>query len=172
MTGAIKISTYHHQYQAQVIELILKIQQQEFGLPITLEEQPDLLIIPSFYQKGNGNFWIALDGDRVIGTIAAIDIGNNHLALRKMFVDVNYRGKPGIGKKLMDFLVSRAKDKNVREIYLGTINKFKAALRFYEKNGFLPVSKSDLPSSFPVMQGDNAFYRLTVSTSSPSYSSS
>ena len=165
MTGTIKISTYHHQYQAQVIELILKIQQQEFGLPITLEEQPDLLIIPSFYQKDNGNFWIALDDDCVIGTIGAIDIGDGYLALRKMFVDVNYRGQPGIGKKLMDSLVSRAKDKNVREIYLGTIGNFKAALRFYEKNGFLPVSKSDLPPSFPVMEGDNVFYRLTVSTS-------
>lgn len=166
MTGTIKISTYHHQYQAQVIELILKIQQQEFGLPITLEEQPDLLVIPSFYQKGNGNFWIALDGDNVIGTIGAIDIGDNrYLALRKMFVDVNYRGKPGIGKKLMDSLVNRARDKNVQEIYLGTIGKFAAALRFYEKNGFLPVSKSNLPPTFPVMQGDNVFYRLTVSTS-------
>lgn len=162
MTGTIKISTYHHQYQAQAIELILKIQQREFGLPITLEEQPDLLIIPSFYQKGNGNFWVALDGDRVIGTIAAIDIGDRHLALRKMFVDVNYRGQPGIGKKLMDSLIRWAGDKNVREIYLGTIDKFKAAIRFYEKSGFLPVSKFDLPPSFPVMQKDNLFYRLTV----------
>ncbi|KST69677.1 GNAT family N-acetyltransferase [Mastigocoleus testarum] len=166
MTNTIKISTYNHQYQAQVIELILKIQQQELGLAITLEEQPDLLIIPSFYQKGNGNFWIALDGNNVIETIGAIDMGDNrYLALRKMFVDVNYRGKSRISKKLMDSLVSHARTNNVREIYLGTIGNFKGALRFYEKNGFLPVSKSDLPASFPVMEKDNLFYCLTVSTS-------
>ncbi len=88
MTDKIEISVYHPQYQAQVIELILKIQRDEFGLPITLDEQPDLLIIPTFYQQGNGNFWVALDKYKVIGTIAAIDIGNNQLVLRKMFVNV------------------------------------------------------------------------------------
>ncbi len=50
---SIKISTYHPQYQAQVVDLILKIQQQEFGVSITLEEQPDLLKISDFYQQGN-----------------------------------------------------------------------------------------------------------------------
>ena len=56
------------------MNVILTIQQSEFGIPITLEAQPDLLDIPSFYQKDNGNFWIALDGQEVIGTIALIAI--------------------------------------------------------------------------------------------------
>ncbi len=94
---SIKISTYHPQYQAQVIDLILRIQQQEFGVSITLSDQPDLLNIPNFYQQGNGNFWVALDGDKVIGTIAAIDFDRKNLALRKMFVNSNYRGC-GVGK--------------------------------------------------------------------------
>ena len=64
----------HSQYQAEVIDLILKIQQQEFGVLITLKNQPDLSNIPKFYQQGNGNFWIALNGDNIIGTIAAIDV--------------------------------------------------------------------------------------------------
>ena len=118
MNSLIKISVYHPQYQAQVIDLILNIQQQEFGVSITLENQPDLLKIPNFYQQGNGNFWVALDGANVIGTIAAIDIGNESLALRKMFVDINYRGC-GIGKKLLNTLVNWAGDTSVREIYLG-----------------------------------------------------
>ncbi|MEA5595149.1 hypothetical protein [Rivularia sp. UHCC 0363] len=84
----IKISIYHPQYQNQVAELILKIQQQEFGVSITLEDQSDLLNIPDFYQQGNGNFWVALDEDNVVATIAAIDIDNKYLALRKMFVNV------------------------------------------------------------------------------------
>ena len=70
----IKISTYYSQYQAEVIDLILKIQQQEFGVLITIKNQPDLLNIPNFYQQGNVNFWIALNGDNIIGTIAAIDV--------------------------------------------------------------------------------------------------
>lgn len=157
----IKISTYHPQYQAQVIELILKIQQQEFGVPITLEDQPDLLNIPNFYQQENGNFWVALDGDKVIGTIAAIDFGDKYLALRKMFLDINYRGY-GVGKQLLDSLVSWAAQRNVREVYLGTIDKFKVAHKFYEKNAFVRVTKSELPTNFPIMLSDDIFYRLAV----------
>ncbi|MDJ0772931.1 MAG: GNAT family N-acetyltransferase [Mastigocoleus sp. MO_167.B18] len=88
---------------------------------------------------------------------------NRYLALRKMLVNVNYRGKSGIAKKMMDSLVSHARNNNVREIYLGTIGNFKGALRFYEKNGFLPVSKSNLPPNFPVMEKDNLFYCLRLS---------
>ncbi len=157
----IKISTYHPQYQVQVVELILKIQQQEFDVSITLEDQPDLLNIPNFYQQGNGNFWVALDGVMVIGTIAAIDFDSKYLALRKMFVNTNYRGY-GIGKKLLNSLVSWAKKRNVKEIYLGTIDKFKLAHQFYEKNGFVRVSKSELPSNFPIMLTDDIFYRYQI----------
>lgn len=162
----IQISPYHPQYQNQVVELILKIQQQEFGVAITLEEQPDLLKIQEFYQQGNGNFWVGLDEDKVIGTIAAIDIDCQNLALRKMFVDSNYRGY-GIGKKLLNSLIDWAANKNVREVYLGTIDKFKVAHKFYESNGFVRVTKSELPQNFPIMLSDNIFYRLTVPTLHP-----
>ncbi|NJN12631.1 MAG: GNAT family N-acetyltransferase [Richelia sp. RM1_1_1] len=163
MECMIKISPYHPQYQTQVIELILKIQQQEFGVPITLEDQADLLNIPSFYQRNNGNFWVALDEEDVVGTIAAIDIGNQYLALRKMFVDINYRGC-GVGKNLLDSLVNWAEERNIAEVYLGTIDKFKVAHKFYEKNGFIQCTKSELPVSFPIMLSDNIFYRLRIPT--------
>lgn len=161
----IDICVYHPQYQAQIIELILKIQQEEFGVSITLDDQPDLLNIPTVYQQANGNFLVALNGNKVIGTLAAIDIGNSQLALRKMFVEASYRGRsPSAAHQLLYSLLSWAKDRNVREIYLGTTENYKAAHRFYEKNGFVRVSKSDLPATFPVMQVDTIFYRLSLST--------
>jgi hypothetical protein len=81
-----RISTYQPKYQTAIINLILPIQREEFGSAITLNDQQDLLNIPTVYQQGHGNFWIALDADQVIGTIAAIDIGHQQLVLRKMFV--------------------------------------------------------------------------------------
>ncbi|MEO0842705.1 MAG: GNAT family N-acetyltransferase [Cyanobacteria bacterium J06643_5] len=162
MKNSIQISTYHPQYQSQVIDLILNIQQKEFGVPITLEDQPDLLEIPDFYQQGNGNFWVALDMDKVIGTIAAIDFDSKNLALRKMFVDSNYRGY-GIGKKLLYSLVNWAEKKKIDEIALGTIDKLELAHKFYQRNGFVRITKSELPESFPIMLSDNIFYRLTIS---------
>jgi N-acetylglutamate synthase-like GNAT family acetyltransferase len=162
------ISFYQPQYQTQVIGLILHIQRQEFGLPITLEDQPDLLNISKVYQQGNGNFWIAVENDQVIGTIAAIDIQNHQLALRKLFVTSAYRAtnweplEVSIGQQLLNTLRHWATERNIKDIYLGTVSTFKAAHRFYQKNGFQRIDRADLPHTFPSMSGDTHFYRLIM----------
>jgi ribosomal protein S18 acetylase RimI-like enzyme len=47
-------------------------------------------------------------------------------------------------------------------VFLGTIDIFQAAQRFYRKNGFEEVPKKDLPSSFPAMTLDNTFFRKKI----------
>ncbi len=159
----ITISEFTGIYKSQVAELIAGIQQNEFHIPITIEQQPDLNDIPGFYQQANGNFWIAMADNRVIGTIALLDIGNKQGALRKMFVNAEYRGKQyGTGQMLLDSLFAYAQDKGFREILLGTTEKFIAAHRFYEKNNFIEINKTYLPKAFPVMQVDTKFYRKDI----------
>lgn len=158
MSG-IEIRQYSDEYKDQIIKLILKIQTEEFGIPISVKDQPDLQQISSFYQTGTGNFWVALDDKQVVGTIALVDIGNSQTALRKMFVDNASRGKEkGVAKALLDRLISWCEQKKVHEIYLGTTSAYLAAHRFYEKNGFQEVPKETLPKAFPVMQVDSKFY--------------
>ena len=158
-----KLQSYLPVYKEEVANLILTIQKTEFEIPITLEQQPDLNDITNFYQSNNGNFWIALVNNKVVGTIALLDIGNHQGALRKMFVDTNYRGKHlGIGKKLLDNLFEWAKEKQFKEILLGTTAKFLAAQRFYEKNGFIEIGKELLPINFPVMSVDVKFYKFIL----------
>jgi GNAT superfamily N-acetyltransferase len=158
----IAIEPYSDAYKKGVRDLILDIQQKEFQVDIDIERQPDLLDIPGFYQKNKGNFWIAKSGDVVIGTISLLDIGNHQGALRKMFVDKQYRGKEhGAAQKLLYALFDWAIDKGIQEIFLGTTEKFIAAHRFYEKNGFREIPKNDLPETFPVMQVDVKFYKFT-----------
>jgi GNAT superfamily N-acetyltransferase len=157
--GAISIIKYDKQYEQQTIDLIVGIQHGEFGIAITAEDQPDLRIVDRFYQQGNGNFWLAMDGDRVVGTIALIDIGNNEVSLRKMFVHPDYRGKEkATGQQLMDVVFDWCKARNVTAIYLGTVGQFKAAHRFYERNGFVAVDKDKMPKGFPAMPLDHMFY--------------
>jgi N-acetylglutamate synthase-like GNAT family acetyltransferase len=157
------IQAFSPEYQDQVIDLILTIQRDEFLIPIQLSDQPDLLDIPKFYQQNNGNFWIAIDHDIVIGTIALIDIGQSQGTLRKMFVLPEYRGQTkGIGKKLLETLINWSQQKGLNSVYLGTTEQFKAAHRFYEKNGFIEIKKNQLPSQFPVMKVDTKFYCLTL----------
>ena len=146
-------------HQTGVIDVILPIQQIEFGVPITVEDQPDLLDIPGYYQQGNGNFWVALADGEVVGTIALCDIGNHQGALRKMFVKPAYRGKEkGVAHRLLEELISSATSKGIRDLFLGTIDAFAAAHRFYERNGFVPIPEAALPKAFPLMGVDTRFY--------------
>lgn len=155
----VKIQVYSDEHQQGVIKLILDIQQREFGVPITLSQQPDLNTIPSFYQKRNGNFWVALFDNTVVGTIALIDIGSSQVALRKMFVDKNFRGKEyKTAQRLLDTALEWMKQKECKEVFLGTIDLFHAAQKFYRKNGFEEVAKKDLPPNFPAMALDNTFF--------------
>jgi putative acetyltransferase len=158
--GEIVITPFTGQHTAAIIQLITHIQQQEFHIAVTAADQPDLTTIPSFYQSNNGNFWLALQNEEVVGTIGLVDAGDGIGALRKMFVKKAFRGKElGLGKKLLDTLLEWARDKGFTDIYLGTVEVLEAAQRFYEKNDFTRVAKVDLPANFPVMQVDTIFYR-------------
>nr|WP_232923233.1 GNAT family N-acetyltransferase [Pseudomonas amygdali] len=144
-----------------VSALILPIQREEFGIPITAEDQPDLKAIPTFYQTGTGDFWVAVQGDHVVGSIALKDIGSGQAALRKMFVAAPFRGKEfSIAARLLDRLIEESTRKGVTEVFLGTTDKFLAAHRFYEKHGFQEIAKEDLPASFPLIAVDSKFYVL------------
>jgi N-acetylglutamate synthase-like GNAT family acetyltransferase len=156
-----QIVRFDGQHVDGIADLIVPIQRNEFGLSITYQDQPDLTDIPGFYQSGAGQFWLALEDEKVIGTIALRDIGNDEAALRKMFVASDYRGSEhGVAAKLLATLIAHAKEQKLRAIYLGTTDKFLAAHRFYEKNGFELIEAESLPASFPRMKVDTRFYRL------------
>lgn len=38
----------------------MTIQREEFGIPITAEDQPDLMDTAGFFRSGAGNFWVSL----------------------------------------------------------------------------------------------------------------
>lgn len=158
-----RIQQYEVKYREAVIRLILDIQQKEFNLDVSIEDQPDLLAIPENYISQNGNFWIALDGEKVIGTIALTDLGDQKAALRKMFVDAGYRGQqPGVAKLLLSALLGWAKQKGFRDVYLGTAAPLHAAHRFYEKNGFREVKKTDVPPGKYLLALDTKFYHYSL----------
>ena len=159
----ISIQEYSEEYKEAVIDLILDIQQNEFAIPIKIEDQPDLNSIPDFYQIKGGNFWIALCNQQVVGTISMLDIGNHQGALRKMFVKAAYRGGGySVATLLLQTLINGAREHGIRDIYLGTTEKFLAAHRFYEKNKFVQIDKMNLTSDFPIMKVDTRFYKYKV----------
>ena len=161
MMTEIAIRKYDADYQEDLVQMILEIQQQEFSIPIRREDQPDLADIPQFYQQGNGNFWVAVQGTKVVGSVGLIDIGNQQAALRKMFVKAAFRGAQfSVASSLLATVLAWVRQRKLQSIFLGTTDKFIAAHRFYEKHGFEKIDQAELPTTFPVMRVDSVFYRL------------
>lgn len=147
-----------------VVDLVLGIQRDEFGIDITAADQPDLLDVPTFYRRGDGNFWVAIANGEIVGTIGLLDIGNNQGALRKMFVRPAWRGGgKGVASRLMACLMDWAAAHSIGQVYLGTTQLFKAAHRFYARQGFVEIGRESLPAAFPVMALDTRFFARDLS---------
>lgn len=154
------IINYEEKYRDQVIDLILDIQKNE-GIEVGLSKQADLNAISEFYQKDKGNFWVAIEDNNVIATIGLIALNEEIGVIRKMFVNKKYRGS-GLSSNLMNKLINHARENGLHEIYLGTIDIYKAAQKFYTKHGFQKIEKKELPEVFPLMSVDNVFFRIQI----------
>ncbi|WP_100074203.1 GNAT family N-acetyltransferase [Chryseobacterium camelliae] len=159
----INIQQLDNTYSDELINLILTIQQKEFNVPITIDDQPDLKKVEEFYIESGGNFWGAFINGELVGSIALVKFDDKAGAVRKMFVKKEFRGKEfNIAQELLDVLISFCRKTGIEKIYLGTVDILKAAIRFYERNYFLETKKEDLPARFPLMSADNVFYSLNV----------
>ncbi|MGE0154594.1 MAG: GNAT family N-acetyltransferase [Reyranellaceae bacterium] len=165
----VRIEPYAPQHRLSLIEMILAIQQDEFDLPITYGEQKDLHDINAAYRIGAGQFWVAqapdTPADFVVGSLGLHDLGADAQgrragALRKMFVRPKYRGggRNGAATLLLATLEAHARRNGIAALFLGTTEAFKAAHRFYEKNGYAPVPPERLPASFVRLALDTRFY--------------
>ncbi|QLC64999.1 GNAT family N-acetyltransferase [Flavobacterium sp. LPB0248] len=158
-----QIQPIQNEYENQIVDLILNIQQKEFNVPITLEDQPDLQDIANFYYKPGGIFLGAFIDEKLVGTIALVKFNAKAGAIRKMFVKKEFRGKEfNIAQQLLEQLVKYSEENGIKDLYLGTVTILQAALRFYERNNFVTIPKETLPVDFPLMKPDNVFCHLKL----------
>jgi GNAT superfamily N-acetyltransferase len=159
----IEITEFSKSCSDAAIDLVVGIQRDEFGFPVSADQQPDLLDVPGHYRSGSGNFWIALAGERLVGTIGLMDLGGGRGSLRKMFVLPELRGA-GVAPRLLECLLGWARTHGFKTLYLGTTCKYHAAHRFYEKNGFTRLPARDLPEGFPRFDIEDRFYSRALTT--------
>jgi len=163
MNDILIIKPIDNELCAEVVDLILSIQQKEFNLSITINQQTDLLDIEANYYANGGCFWGAFINEELVGTIALLNMGHQTGCIRKMFVKKGFRGKEwGTAQKLLDVLLHFCKDNGIVDLLLGTVEQLKAAHRFYERNGFKQIKKEDLPTYFPLMLTDTMFFKLNL----------
>ena len=155
-----RIAPFAPGMEGQVLDLILPIQQVEFGVAITATDQPDLATIPTIYQSGRGGFWVGVQDEVVVGTLGLIDFGSGG-AIRKLFLRKDQRGS-GLAQALLDTLITHARSAKLPALWLGTLAHMGAAHRFYERNDFQRITPEDLPADFPRMAVDTVFYHRAL----------
>ncbi|MDO5649733.1 MAG: GNAT family N-acetyltransferase [Gallicola sp.] len=156
-----KITTYQDQYMDQIIDLILHIQNEEAKIDLSIDDQPDLLDIPFYYEKEGGGFWVALEGEKVIGTIACMNESHGNGVMKKFFVLREWRSKK-IGLSLYRAFLEYVKMKGFQTILLDTPSVAKASHRFYERAGFKRISREELPFDYEYPDRDSYLYLLRL----------
>ncbi|WP_349305494.1 GNAT family N-acetyltransferase [Bacillus sp. FJAT-50079] len=155
---------YDDTYKEDVIQLVLHIQNVEYGVGISIEEQPDLLDIQSNYINDGGNFWVALnENGKVVGSIGLQKKTNEVAILKKFFVYKEYRGKElGIGTSLYKALLDFANKQRFLKVILDTPSKATRSHSFYKKVGFKEVAKEDLTIIYDYPDRDSLIFELDL----------
>ncbi len=159
----ITIKEFEPAYQSAATAHILDIENNEFAMGLTLEQQTDIVDIPKGYKQSGGNFWIALDEDELIGTSGIYSLPDGIGELRRMFVKPHYRGNAfNVGQQLLDISLNWARANGYKKIFLETTEWLAAATKFYLKNNFAIIAKAELPDSIPVLRNNGTFMVLDL----------
>lgn len=156
-----EIKTYSENYKGEIISLILEIQNDEAGINLSLQEQPDLLDISQSYQRNGGEFWIALNDNKIIGTIGLMKKEQQCAILKKFFVKKEFRSQK-VGLALYNELLTFAKSLDVQHIILDTPSVALASHKFYQKAGFRRINIEELPVSYSYPDRDSIIYMLDL----------
>jgi DNA-binding MarR family transcriptional regulator/GNAT superfamily N-acetyltransferase len=87
------------------------------------------------YDPTKERMWIVEKGNKIVGSIAIVNIDGKDAQLRWLLVEPGARNK-GIGAKLMDEALSFCRHQGYQKVILGTFSDLKKARKLYSKNGF------------------------------------
>lgn len=149
--NGIKIVAYEAQYK-QGVDLMLASIEMEFEKPIRTPLKKEKIVLPNPY-------WVALKGEEIVGTVALILKSPQIAILKNMMVRQDVRGsKIGLSQNLLNIALDYCRSKAIKKIYLGTMAQFKAAQKFYQKNGFNEILEHELPENFLINPLDTVFF--------------
>jgi GNAT superfamily N-acetyltransferase len=130
-----------------IVRMHGEIYAREYGLDATFEasvaEELGRLVGRGWPRDGEG-IWVAeADGERA-GAIILSDEGARLSRLRMFVLRPEYRGA-GVGRRLLEALLARARDAGYERIELDTFSELRAAARLYRDAGFKRVRAERRP---------------------------
>ncbi|HAT54653.1 MAG TPA: GNAT family N-acetyltransferase [Lactobacillus sp.] len=160
------IEPYHTDAKltAGLVDLIEYCQNEEAHLGIKMIEQPDVFEIEHHYQENGGNFWVATDKKRVVGSIGLLKVGQETAVLKKLFTYPEYRGEPHrLGRHLFQTLLDyTCAQTDLKKLVLDTPMGEKRSHFFYEKQGFKLISREKLTVDYEFPDRNSLIYERSL----------
>lgn len=138
-TEEVRIVSYSEELADQFVRLNRAWIEKYFAVEAADEK---LFRSPRQIIEDGGEIFFAQLGSKTIGTCALLKKNDYEYELGKMGVDEAFQGT-GAGRKLLQHCIDHAKKNGFEKISLETNTKLKAAIKMYEKFGFLPVKPKD-----------------------------
>ena len=91
--------------------------------------------IPAYYSERDGGFWVAVRGDKVVGSFGLEHASGDAMELRRMYVDPSAR-RQGIAGQMLRFAENECRRRNVSRLELSTAEIQQAALALYRNAGY------------------------------------
>lgn len=129
-----RIVEFTNDYQPRVKALVVGIHE-EFGFLYDFKLDFDLEDPIRYYTSAGGVFYVLLNGEDVIGTVAVKKIDERVVELKRMYLLPEYRGQ-GWGARLLEQALAFCREKGFKSCVLDTNTKQESAQRLYASYGF------------------------------------
>jgi GNAT superfamily N-acetyltransferase len=97
--------------------------------------------IPDYYRERDGGFWVAVKGDKVVGTFGLERASDDAMELRRMYVDPSAR-RQGIARLMLQFAENECRRRRVKRLELSTAEIQYAAIALYKNAGYRLVRQA------------------------------
>ena len=141
-----------------VRQLIVGIMDKEFQDAKDAYPTQDIDHIDQSYSGLGEAFFVAINGNKVVGSVAIKKEDERVALLRRLFVDASYR-KQQLGDKLIDRALKFCDEVGYKELVFKTTSQMVGAVKLCQKRGFIQRAKIQLGSlellkfSLPIRNG-------------------
>src|SRR5215471_3341435 len=91
--------------------------------------------IPVYYGERDGGFWVAVRGDKVVGTFGLERASGDAMELRRMYVDPSAR-RQDIARQMLQFAENECRRRRDKRLELSTAEIQQVALSLYRNAGY------------------------------------
>jgi GNAT superfamily N-acetyltransferase len=94
--------------------------------------------VSEYYSERNGGFWVAVEGEGIVGMFGLEPSGEGAMELRRMYIDPDFRRR-GMARKMVDFAEQQCRRRQRPRMNLSTSELQQEALSLYRNAGYALV---------------------------------